>query len=120
MLKKLDRYIIRKFLGTFFFILMLIMLLAVVFDVSERIEDFLKNKPPLSAILFDYYQNFVYFYSNLFSSLIVFISVIFFTSKLAQNSEVIAILSSGVSFPRFLRPYLIAATLLTGLSLYSN
>ncbi len=96
------------------------MLLAVVFDVSERIEDFLRTKPPLSAILFDYYQNFVYFYSNLFSSLIVFISVIFFTSKLAQNSEVIAILSSGISFPRFLRPYLIAATVLTILSLYSN
>jgi lipopolysaccharide export system permease protein len=99
---------------------MLIMLLAVVFDISERIEDFLNTKPPLSAIIFDYYQNFVYFYSNLFSSLIVFIAVIFFTSKLAQNSEVIAMLSSGVSFPRFLRPYILAATFLTALSLYSN
>jgi lipopolysaccharide export system permease protein len=99
---------------------MLIMLLAIVFDISERLEDFLRTKPPLSAIIFDYYQNFVYFYSNLFSSLIVFIAVIFFTSKLAQNSEVIAMLSSGVSFPRFLRPYILAATFLTALSLYSN
>lgn len=119
-MKKLDKYIIRKFLGTFFFILGLIMLLAVVFDVSERIEDFIRTKPPVSAILFDYYQNFIYFYSNVFSFLIVFIAVIFFTSKLAQNSEVIAILSSGVSFPRFLRPYIIAATVLTVLSLYTN
>jgi len=119
-MKKLDWYIIRKFLGTFFFILGLIMLLAVVFDISERFEDFAKTKPPLSAIIFDYYQNFVYFYSNVFSALIIFIAVIFFTSKLAQNSEVIAMLSSGISFPRFLRPYLVAATVLTVLFLYTN
>jgi lipopolysaccharide export system permease protein len=119
-MKKLDWYIIRKFLGTFFFIMGLIMLLAVVFDISERFEDFAKTKPPVSAIIFDYYQNFVYFYSNVFSSLIIFIAVIFFTSKLAQNSEVIAMLSSGVSFPRFLRPYIISATVLTLLSLYTN
>jgi lipopolysaccharide export system permease protein len=118
--KKLDRYIIKRFLGTFFFILGLIMLLAVVFDVSERIEDFIKTQPPTSAILFDYYLNFIFFYSNVFSALIIFIAVIFFTSKMAQNSEIIAILSSGVSFPRFLRPYIIAATVLTGLSLYTN
>lgn len=119
-MKKFDWYIIRKFLGTFFFILALIMLLAIVFDISERIEEFAKTKPSLYEVIFDYYQNFVYFFSNLFSSLIIFIAVIFFTSKLAQNSEIIALLSSGISFNRFLRPYLIAATILTGLSLYSN
>lgn len=119
-MKKIDWYIIRKFLGTFFFIMALIMLLAVVFDISERYEDFAKTHPPLRAIIFDYYQNFVYFYSNVFSALIIFISVIFFTSKLAQNSEVIAILSSGVSFPRFLRPYIITASVLTALFLYTN
>lgn len=120
MVKKLDWYIIRKFLGTFFFILALIMTLAIVFDISERIEDFIRSKPSLNAILFDYYLNFIFFFSNLFSSLIIFIAVIFFTSKLAQNSEVIAILSGGISFNRFLRPYIIAATVLTGISLYSN
>ncbi|HYG49954.1 MAG TPA: LptF/LptG family permease, partial [Flavobacteriales bacterium] len=119
-MKKLDWYIIKKFLGTFIFVLFLIMTIAIVFDISERMEEFLKTKPPLKAIIFDYYQNFFYFWSNQFSFLIIFIAVIFFTSKLAQNSEVIAILSSGVSFPRFLRPYLVTATLLTAVSLYTN
>lgn len=96
------------------------MTIAIVFDISERVEDFLRTKPPLKAIIFDYYVNFFYFFSNLFSFLIIFIAVIFFTSKLAQNSEVIAILSSGVSFPRFLRPYFVAATILTSVSLYAN
>jgi lipopolysaccharide export system permease protein len=96
------------------------MLIASVFDISERLDDFVRTKPSFWVILTGYYQNFVYFYANVFSFLIVFIAVIFFTSKLAQNSEVIAMLSSGVSFNRFLRPYFIAATILAGISLYSN
>lgn len=119
-MKKIDKYIIRKFLGTFFFILLLIMLIASVFDISERLDDFVRTKPTFWVILTEYYVNFVYFYANVFSFLIVFIAVIFFTSKLAQNSEVIAMLSSGVSFNRFLRPYFIGATILAGISFYSN
>ncbi len=116
----LDRYIIKRFIGTFVFILSLIMLIAAVFDVSEKVEDFLKTHPPIIALVFDYYLNFVFFYGNFFSPLIVFIAVIFFTSKMAQNTEIVAILSSGVSFPRFLRPYIVAATILTLTALFIN
>jgi lipopolysaccharide export system permease protein len=120
MLKKLDIYIIRKFLGTTFFILGVIMSLAVVFDVSERIDDFVSRDAPLKAIIFEYYVNFVFFYSSLFSGLIIFIAVILFTSKMAADTEIIAILTGSVSFLRFLRPYFIGATILVVLSLYMN
>ena len=116
----LDLYIIKKFLGTFFFIMILLMSIAVIFDVSEKIEDFVSRDAPLGAILFDYYLNFVVYYGNLFSSMIIFISVIFFTSKMAQNTEIVAIISSGVSFNRLLVPYFISATILAILSLYLN
>lgn len=120
MLKTLDRYIIRQFLGTFLFIMVLIMAVAVVFDISERTEDFHKSSATLHEIVFDYYVNFVIYYANFFSGLLIFLAVLLFTSRLAGRSEVIAMLSSGVSFPRFVRPYLIAATILTGISLYVN
>ena len=119
-LKTLDRYIIRQFLGTFFFILVLIMAVAVVFDISERTEDFHKSTATLHEIVFDYYVNFVIYYANFFSGLLIFLAVLLFTSRLAGRTEVIAMLSSGVSFPRFIRPYFIAATILTGISLYVN
>jgi lipopolysaccharide export system permease protein len=119
-MKILDRYIIRKFLSTFFFVMALILSISVVFDVSEKIDTFIESGASLSEILFDYYLNFVIHFGNLFSALLIFISVIWFTSKMASNSEVVAILSSGVSFPRFLYPYLIGATIITGLSLYFN
>lgn len=96
------------------------MLIAVIFDISERIDDFLKNSPPLKAIAVDYYFNFVLYYSNLFSSLLIFIAVIFFTAKMAGDSEIVAILSSGVSFKRLLIPYFIGATVLAGIALYMN
>jgi lipopolysaccharide export system permease protein len=120
MLKTLDRYIIRQFLGTFFFILVLIMSIAVVFDISEKTEDLAKSSASLYEIVVDYYVNFIIYYSNLFSGLLIFIAVLLFTSRLAARSEVIAALSSGVSFPRFVRPFFIAATILTALSLYVN
>lgn len=120
MLKTLDRYIIRQFLGTFFFILVLIMAVAVVFDISERTEDFHKSSATLHEIVFDYYVNFVIYYANFFSGLLIFLAVLLFTSRLAGRTEVIAMLSSGVSFPRFIRPYFIAATILTAISLYVN
>ncbi len=120
MFKTLDRYIIRQFLGTFFLILVLIMSIAVVFDISEKTEDFAKASASLYEIVVDYYVNFVIYYSNLFSGLLIFLAVLLFTSRLAGRSEVIAALSSGVSFPRFVRPFFVTATILTALSLYVN
>ena len=108
----LDRYIIKKFLGTFVFSIILIISISVVFDINEKIDDFITNNAPLNAIVFDYYLNFIPYYANLFSSLFVFIAVIFFTSKLASNSEIIAILSNGISFKRLLKPYMISATII--------
>lgn len=112
MLSILDKYIIKKFLGTFFFSIILIISIAVVFDINEQLDKFIRNDAPLEAIVFQYYLNFIPYYSNLFSALFVFISVIFFTSKMADNSEVIAILASGVSFKRLLRPYMISAAVI--------
>lgn len=109
---RLDRYIILKFLGTYFFSIALIISIAVVFDFNEHIDKFLARNAPMSAILFDYYLNFIPYYSNLFSQLFVFISVIFFTTKLAENSEIIAMMSTGMSFPRLMRPYMIAAAII--------
>ena len=120
MIKKLDIYIVKKFLTTFFFILFTIMLIAVIFDFSEKIDDFIRKSPPIKEILVDYYFNFILFFGNLFSPLLIFIAVIFFTSKLASNSEIVAILSAGISFKRFVVPYLFAATLLAGTSFYLN
>ena len=108
-LKRLDRYIIVKFLGTYFFAIALIISIAVVFDINENIDDFINNKAPISAIVFDYYLNFIPYFANLFSPLFVFIAVIFFTSKLTENSEIIAMFSSGMSFKRILRPYMVSA-----------
>ena len=118
--KILDIYIIRKFIGTFLFSLGLIILIAIVFDTSEKLDDFLEREAPLRAIVFDYYLNFIPFFGNLFSPLFIFISVIFFTSRMAGNTEVIAIFASGISYKRFLLPYVIAAFFLASLSLYLN
>lgn len=111
-LKRLDRYIIVKFLGTYFFAIALIISIAVVFDINENIDAFINNKAPLKAIIFDYYLNFIPYYTNLFSPLFVFIAVIFFTSKLAENSEIIAMFSTGMSFKRLMVPYMISAAVI--------
>lgn len=105
----LDRYIIFKFLGTYLFAIALIISIAVVFDINEKMDKFIGNDAPLSAIIFDYYMNFIPYFANLFSPLFVFVAVIFFTSKLAENSEIIAMYSSGVSFKRLMRPYMVSA-----------
>ncbi len=107
-------------MGTYFFMTGIIMLLATVFDISEKMSDFLTNKAPLKAILLDYYVNFIIYYGNLFSSMIIFVSVIWFTSKMAQDTEIIPIWNSGRPFSRFIRPYMIAATFLMILSLFLN
>ncbi|CCZ69248.1 permease YjgP/YjgQ family protein [Bacteroides sp. CAG:702] len=115
-LKRLDRYIIVKFLGTYFFAIALIISIAVVFDVNENIDRFINNKAPLKAIVFDYYLNFIPYYTNLFSPLFVFIAVIFFTSKLAENSEIIAMFSTGMSFKRLMVPYMISAAIISAVT----
>ena len=115
-LKRLDRYIIVKFLGTYFFAIALIISIAVVFDVNENIDRFINNKAPLEAIVFDYYLNFIPYYTNLFSPLFVFIAVIFFTSKLAENSEIIAMFSTGMSFKRLMVPYMISAAIISAVT----
>lgn len=109
MLKKIDIYIIRKYLGTFVFSILLIISISVVVDISEKLDEFFDNKAPLHEIIFDYYINFIPYYANLFTPLFAFISVIFFTSKMAYNTEIIAILAGGVSFNRMLRPYIISS-----------
>jgi len=116
-LKRIDRYIISKFIGTYIYSIMLIISIAIVFDVNENLAKFSTYGAPLKAIVFDYYANFVPYFSNLFSPLFVFISVIFFTSKLAGNSEIIAMLAAGVSFRRLLRPYMISAALIAMVNL---
>ena len=117
-MKKLDLYILKKFLGTFFFSITLILSVSVVFDLTEKIDDFLEKEAPLRAIVFDYYKNFIPYFGNLFTPLFVFISVIFFTSKMAYNTEIIAILSSGVSFRRMMYPYFLGALIISLLSFY--
>ena len=116
----IDRYIIRKFLSTFFFMLSIIMMFSIVFDVSEKLGDFIANKAPLSEIIFVYYLNFVILYGNMFTSMIVFISVIWFTTKMAKDTEIIPIWFSGKPISRYLRPYFISATILMLFSLLVN
>lgn len=111
-MKRLDRYIIGKFLGTFFFSIVLIMSIAVVFDLTEKLDDFFENQVTVREIIFDYYLNFIPYFMNMFSPLFIFISVIFFTSKLAGDSEIIAIMASGVSYHRLMWPYFMSALLL--------
>lgn len=117
-MKTIDWYIIRKFLGTFFFTLMLLIFISIIFDISQKIDDFLNNEAPLSEIIFDYYFNFIPYFINLFSYLLVFIAVIFFTSQMASRSEIVAILSSGISFRRMLVPYFISSLVLALLSFF--
>ena len=117
-IKLLDWYIIKKFIGTYFFSIALIISISIVFDVNENLEKFTRYQAPLKAIVFDYYWNFVPYYSNLFSPLFVFIAVIMFTTKLAGNSEIISMLAAGVSFKRLLRPYMMSAALISLLTFY--
>lgn len=108
----IDYYIIKKFIGTFIFSIGLIICIAVVFDFSEKVDDFLERDAPLKAIVFDYYMNFIPYFIYLFAYLFTFISVIFFTSRMAANSEIIAILSNGMSFRRLMLPYFMGALII--------
>ena len=115
-MKRLDWYIIGKFLGTYFFSIVLILSIAIVFDLTEKMDDFFENQVSVREIITDYYLPFIPYYANMFSSLFIFISVIFFTSKLAGNSEIIAMMAAGVSYHRLMLPYFVSATLLFAIS----
>lgn len=115
-LKRIDTYIIKKFLGTYFFSIILILSISVVFDLTEKLDKFYDHDAPLKAIILDYYLNFIPYYMNMFSPLFTFIAVIFFTSKMATNTEIIAILASGVSFRRLMVPYFLSAAIIASIS----
>jgi lipopolysaccharide export system permease protein len=118
--KVIDRYIIGKYLGTFTFTLGIFVVITVVFDISERLDNFLKGKAPIHDIIFQYYAGFVPFYLNMLSPLINFLAVIFFTAKMANQTEVVPILSGKASFNRYLRPYFISATIVFIFSFFAN
>ncbi len=117
-MRLLDFYIMRKFLSTFLLAISLIIIIVIIFDISENVDDFVDKQAPLSEIIFVYYLNFIPYFANLFSALFTFIAVIFFTAKMAAQSEIIAILNSGVSFRRLLLPYMVSALLIACMSLY--
>lgn len=115
-LKKIDFYIIRKFLGTYFYSILLLTVIIIIFDISEKIDDFIEKDAPLRAIIFQYYFNFIPYFVNMFSSLFTFIAVVYFTSRMASNTEIVAMLNAGISFWRILLPYLVSAIFLSLLS----
>ncbi len=118
MLKKIDIYIIRKFLGTFFLSIALIIIIVIAFDISEKIDDFIERQAPFSAIFFQYYLNFIPYFVNLFSPLFTFIAVVYFTSRMASNMEIAAILTCGISYRRLLRPFILSAVALAILNFW--
>jgi len=120
-LNTIDRYIIKKYLSTFVFTVGIFIVVIVVFDVTEKLDDFLKNKAPMSRVFLEYYaMGSVPFFLNMLTPLINFIAVIFFTSKMADQTEVVPILSGGMSFNRFLRPYMIGAGIIFAFTMLSN
>lgn len=118
--KILDRYILGKFLSTYFFAIAMIIIVVVIFDYVEKIDDFTELKAPMKAIIFDYYFNFIPFFINQFSGLFTFIACIFFTSKMAYQTEIVAMLSGGMSFQRLMWPYFLGALFISSLSLSLN
>jgi lipopolysaccharide export system permease protein len=120
MLKTIDRYIIKKYLGTFFYTMILITMIALVVDFPERIDKFLNGPMTLNEIIFDYYLNFIPWINGLLWPLFALLSVIFFTSRMAKDTEFVAMLSSGINYYRILVPYLIAAFIITSLHIFGN
>ncbi len=119
-IKILDRYILGKFLSTYFFAIAMIVVVIVVFDYVEKVDKFIRNGAPMQGIIFDYYMNFAPFLVNQFSGLFTFVAVIFFTSKMAYQTEIIAMLSGGMSFRRLMWPYFIGSLIISTLSLALN
>jgi lipopolysaccharide export system permease protein len=118
-MKIIDWYILKRYLVTFIAMLVLFAPIGIVIDISEKIGKILENKAPLGETVM-FYLNFTVYFANFLFPIFLFLSIIWFTSKLANNSEIIAILSSGISFTRFLRPYLIGATLISILALFMS
>ena len=116
----IDRYIIRKFLGTFLYAIIIIIAISCIFDLSEHIDDYFEHKSTFKDVILHYYLNFIPYFTILFSPLIVFISVIYFTSRMAYSMEIIALLSNGMSFNRLLRPYLLAASVIAVMTFTIN
>jgi lipopolysaccharide export system permease protein len=112
--KLLDKYILKKFLTTFVFVVLLCVLIICVIDFTEKNDDFIKNNVSFKSVMLDYYFNLVPFYANMLSPITVFIATVFVTAKLASHTEIVAILSSGVSFRRLLVPYIVGAALIGG------
>lgn len=119
-IKIIDRYIIGKYLGTFIYTLAIFVIIIVVFDLSEKMDDFMKSGLSLWGVLTKYYAGSIPFYVNMLSPLINFIAVIFFTAKMADQTEIVPILSGGVSFNRFLFPYFVSASIIFSANLLSN
>jgi lipopolysaccharide export system permease protein len=119
-IKIIDWYIIRKYLGTFMFTMAIFSVIIIVFDISERLDDFIKHDAPIFKIIFEYYAGFLPFYLNFLSPLINFIAVIFFTAKMADQTEIVPILSGGVSFNRFLWPYFLSSLVIFLVTLIFN
>jgi len=120
LVKTYDRYIIRKYLGTFVFTIAIFVVVIVVFDISEKLDNFLKNNVTLHDIIFQYYAGCIPFYIDMLSPLINFLAVIFFTAKMANQTEIVPFLCGGASFNRFLRPYFICATLIFTVSFFAD
>ena len=118
MIKHIDWYIIKKFLGAYFLTMLLIIGVAIVIDITEKMDDFYNERLGIKTIILDYYVHFVPYYANLFSSVFTFISAIFVTSKMAGNTEIIAMLAGGINYKRILVPYLFSACLIFALSFY--
>lgn len=115
---RIDRYIIKKFLSTYVFLIGIVIMIAIIFDYNEHIDKFTQSHVPMQKVIFDFYLNFIPYFINLFSPLFVFIAVILFTTKLAGNSEIIAMKSTGKSFKRLLKPYMISATIIALLTFF--
>jgi len=111
-MKIIDWYILKRYLGTFFVMILLFIPIGIAVDVADRINKILENNIPLVDVL-EYYGNFTIYFANMLFPIFLFISIIWFTSKLASNTEIVAILSSGISYMRFLRPYIIGATFIS-------
>ena len=117
-MQKFDKYIIGKFLKTFFFGISIFVVIVIVFDISEKIDDFLENNVPINAIVFKYYFNFIPYFINLFSPFFIFLSVIAFSSKMALNMEFISIFNSGISLKRLYYPFFITSLFLASFSFF--
>lgn len=114
------KYIVKKFFTTFLFMLGMFILIVIVFDISERMDNFIEEGPTINEIVFDYYMNFVPYFINLFSPLFIFIAVIYFTSRMAYSSEIVAILSAGFNYYKLIIPYILVGAFFAGISFYLN